>query len=432
MPVTNIRMICPRALCTMASDAKPGSVVVISDGRIVDVGAKSDMVQKYPSSEIIELPDCLVMPSLVNAHSHISLSDTFGKVSGKTFIEWLANLIELRKDRTSDDIEKASQDGLRQLVRMGITTIGDSNPDLIPLEVAINKKFRGVFYFEVFGITAPIQSVKIKEYREQLQAGLKLQNSYSRLGISPHTPYTVTASVMRFASGFASKHNLPVSVHVAESMFELEFMKSKNSDARKIMAPYSRRIPVVEGSLMSYLDSYKILSEKTICAHGVYLSDDDFKLLAKRKGTLVSCPSSNRNVGSDFLDISRPFNAGVNVCIGTDSPASSDGYDLFHELRIALMVDGEKRLAITALDALRMITVNPARILGFGDEVGTIEKGKSADLIAIKPPQKFDFDADDIPEEILRNVSGEDVVMTMSSGKVRFSSLKTIPEENPI
>jgi cytosine/adenosine deaminase-related metal-dependent hydrolase len=416
----------------MASDTQPDSVVVISEGRIIDVGRKSDMVEKYPTAEKIELPDCLVMPSLVNAHSHISLSDAFGKVSGKTFIEWLANLIELRKDRSSDDNVKASRDGLNQQIRMGITTIGDSNPDLIPLEVALRNKFRGVFYFEVFGITAPIQSVKIREYKEQLEEGLKLQNDLTRLGISPHTPFTVTPSVMRFASGFASKHNLPLSLHIAESEFEIEFMKSKDSDARRIMFPFSRRIPVVDGSLMSYLDSHKLLGQKTACAHGVYLSDDDFKLLAKRKGTLVSCPSSNRNVGSDFLDISRPFNEGVNVCIGTDSPASSDGYDLFHELRLALRYESEKPLAISAKDALRMITVNPAKALGFENEVGTIERGKSADLIAIKPSGNFNFNADDICEEILRNVKGEDVAMTMSSGDVRYSSLDSFPVENPI
>ena len=146
----------------------------------------------------------------------------------------------------------------------------------------------------------------------------------------------------------------------------------------------------------------------------------------------MSCPSSNRNIGAGILDLTKPLNAGVNVCIGTDSPASSDGYDLFNELRLALEVDSDNRIPVNGFDALRMITVNPSRALGFDRDIGTIEPGKSADLIALRISDKIDSNPDNIHEEIFRNISADDIALTISMGKVRYTSIDGIPVEDPI
>lgn len=426
------RIISARIVVTMCSAPIPDGAVAFRDGRIISVGAKSEIIREFEKAGIIDVGDGILMPALVNAHTHISLSDAGEVNTKKPFSEWLMDLIAYRRLLTDSDILTSSTNGLRELIRNGITTTGDSDLNLIPLQSALANDFRGVFYFEVFGLVNLIQTLGIWKYKRVLKKADRLANKITRIGISPHTPYTVTPAVMRFASSYADQHKLPVSMHVAESMGEIEFMRSRKCEYRKMFAPFERRIPTTELTPLNYVDSYGIINNRFICAHGVHLADDEFNLLAKRSASLVTCPSSNHNLHAGHLDIRKPLDASVNLCVGTDSPASGDGYDLFNELRLALRIPDGDEISIEPVKALEMITTNPAKALGFEDEVGTIEAGKAADLIALKMPGGFNCDVDNVHDVIVQQISGDDVMLTISMGKVRHSELSDVPVESPV
>ncbi len=425
-------IISARIAVTMCSAPIPDGAVAFRDGKIISVGAKSEIIREFEKARIIDVGDFVLMPALVNAHTHISLSDA-GKVNTKkSFAEWFEGLMAYRRPLADSDFVTAATNGLKALMRNGITTIGDSDPGLIPLKCALANDFRGVFFLEVFGIADVIQLFAIWKYKREMKKASKLANEITRVGISPHTPYTVTPSVLRFASSYANQNKLPVSMHVAESRGEIEFMRSRDGELRKLFSPFERRIPTTELTPLNYVDSNGIINNRFICAHGVHLTDDEFKLLARRSGSLVTCPSSNHNLHAGHLDIRKPLNASVNLCVGTDSPASGDGYDLFHELRLALRIPAGDKISIEPVKALEMITTNPAKALGFEDDIGTIEPGKSADLIALKMPGGFNWDADDVHDAIVQQITGDDVMLTISSGKVRYSRLSDVPIESPV
>lgn len=425
-------IISARIVVTMCSAPIPDGAVAFRDGRIISVGAKSEIVREFEKARIIDAGDFILMPALVNAHTHISLSDAGEVNTKKSFSEWFEGLMAYRRRLTALDFVTATTNGLKALLRNGITTIGDSDPGLTPLKCALANGFRGVFFFEVFGIADVIQLLAIWKYKLELKKAIKLKSEITRMGISPHTPYTVTPAVLRFASSYANQHKLPVSMHVSESRGEIEFMRSRDGELRKLFSPFERRIPTTELTPLNYVDSYGIINNRFICAHGVHLTDDEFKLLSKRSASLVTCPSSNHNLHAGHLDIRKPLDASVNLCVGTDSPASCDSYDLFHELRLALRIPDGDEISIEPVKALEMITTNPAKALGFADDVGTIETGKSADLIVLKTPDGFNCDADNVHDVIVHQISGDDVMLTISSGEVRHSRLGDVPVESPV
>jgi len=425
--VNETRIISARHVVTIASDPIQGGAIAIRNDRIIDVGPQKSLIDIYPKVPILNLSEHILMPALVNAHTHIALTNAANFVSDKEFLDWLLALMPWMMKQSRKDFFKSSLNGLNEMIKSGITAIGDSFFILEPLRAALKHDFRCVFFFEVFGISAFLQNIAILKYKNALKSGLKLQSTKTRLGISPHAPYTVTPQVLKFASKFSTINKMRISMHISETEDEIEFLHSLKGRFRQQFEPSGKKIPITNLSLLEYIDSFGLVNDRFLAIHGVHLTDNEFALLAKRKGHLVSCPSSNKNLKTGWLDIERPFKAGVNTCIGTDSPASSDGIDLFNELRLALKTGTPDEINISARDALFMITINPSRALGFEKEIGTIEVGKSADILALKPPDGIDKWHGDIENLIIRKSKADDVDLTISSGIVKHSRIDTIP-----
>ena len=409
----------------MIDDPIIDGAIAFAGDRIVDLGSKDDINRKYRNAETIDLGNRILMPALVNAHTHVSLTDA-GLISGDDFLDWLKNLMPWMYSCTPADLLFSSMAGLNGMLKAGITTIGDSFFSYESMKAALVMKFRGIFFHEVFGISAPFQCHAIMKYRREMNIGMKLATAMCRLGISPHALYTVTPAVMKFANDFSRKNEMRISMHVAESQGELEFLRSSSGQFRHQFTPNVKRIPTTSLPPLEYLDSFGIVNERFIAIHGVHLTESEFELLARRKGHFVTCPSSNANLKTGRLDLRKPLNAGVNICVGTDSPASSNGIDLFKELRPALRIGEPDEIKIDSRDALAMITRNPAKALGFENEIGTIEAGKCADLIALEIPRNTSESGINIEDWVVRNSGADDVALTISSGIVRYSRIPEI------
>jgi 5-methylthioadenosine/S-adenosylhomocysteine deaminase len=422
----DMRVICVKYIVTMMSEPIVDGALVF-DEKIIDIGSRNTILEKYKTYPIIDLQNHVLMPALINAHTHIALTNARGFMPNKEFLDWLIALIPWMRKQSDESFFESSMNGIREMFRAGITTIGDSFFNFEPMHAALKNDFRCVYFYEVFGVSALFQFTAVNKYRRALFKGSRMQSNKTRLGISPHAPYTVTQQVLKFASEFSRQKNLRVSMHVAETAGEIEFLHSTKGRFRRQFEPSGRRIPVTNLSPLEYIDSFGLLNDRFIAVHGVHLTDSEFVLLAGRGGHLASCPSSNRNLKTGQLDLNKPINAGINICIGTDSPASCDSIDLFSELRFALRIENRDEINIKPFDALSMITGNPARALGFADEVGTIEIGKSSDIIALKPPQDSRGWGNNVEEIILRNSKADDVDLTIASGKIRHSRIDDIP-----
>ena len=409
-----------RYVVTMVDELIVDGAVAFDGGRIIDVGTGDEVTRKHQDVKVIDLGNRIVMPALVNAHSHVAITDAAGLIESKEFLDWLVDLMPWMRSRTPDEFMRSSINGLNGMLKAGITTIGDSFFAPEPMIAALKMGFRGIFFHEVFGVSAVFQFAAIGKYTRELMARMDLEYDNCHLGISPHAPYTVTPSVLRFVKKFSAADKMRISMHVAETLDELEFLRSSTGKFRRQFTPIGRRIPTTNLSPLEYIDSFGIVNDRFLAIHGVHLTESEFGLLASRGGHLVTCPSSNRNLKTGRLDLRKPLNAGVNACVGTDSPASSDGIDLFNELRLALGIGESDEIRMNPRDALAMITKNPAKALGFEKEIGTIEAGKSTDLIALDIRGESSG-LINIEDSIVRNTNADDVALAVSSGIVKYS-----------
>ncbi|MEW5976198.1 MAG: amidohydrolase family protein [Acidobacteriota bacterium] len=389
--------------------------VVVNGSRIVAVGPYEDIRQHHGSQVTWNFPNGVVMPGLVNAHTHLELSVLRGVLEDLPFWTWIRRLTQLKYEALSlGDIRVSALLGAVEAVRSGITTIGDPMDLGTSLDAALITGMRGVLYQEVFS-PIPEEATKVAgelrlkianlrrllggEWRPEAPLAPLVQGYCNpvperlNLGISPHSPYTVSAPLLRESCAWADSEGLPVCIHAAESAAESEFLKE---GAGPIAASYRQRgirwdPPAC--SAIEYLRRLGVLRSRTLLVHCIRLSDNDSRSMAVQGVSAVHCPKSNLKLKNGIMPLRELLTAGIRIGLGTDSVASNNNMDLFEEMRMAhfsagtredlISPDGTQPVPFSAEAALRMVTLGGAEALGLQQEVGSLETGKRADLIAV-------------------------------------------------
>jgi 5-methylthioadenosine/S-adenosylhomocysteine deaminase len=280
---------------------------------------------------------------------------------------------------------------------------------------------KGIFFYEVFGLGTLDLTGSIKRNRTLIEQYASESTDSLRFGIAPHAPYTVTPSMGRMAAEMASKLGCPMSTHIAETRDEVEFFL--HGTGRFSTARRGARFPLqnIINTSTDYFKSLNLLTDKTLVVHGVHLSDNDLNNLNEIGCTMVTCPTSNAKLGAGIARVGTWKNKGLNICIGTDSPASGETFDMFEEMRrFVLMqrgITGELD-NFTAEEVLRMVTANPARALGVQQMVGDLREGSCADLILITPEKIRNRDPYDT---LLWSAGADDIQKVWSDGREVYS-----------
>lgn len=366
--------------------------VLVADGKIAWVGPRAaapvgDLGDGESGDVAVEdMGRSVLMPGLVNAHSHLELTTLRGLLEGLDFREWLQTLTALRRDLlTSDDLADAARVGIAEALRHGITTLADTTDSAAPLHAMREMGVRGVGYVEVFG-PDPVQcDAAMHQLRGRVESLRRLDTSLVRVGISPHAPYTVSAALFRAAAEMARVEGLPLAVHIAESGAEERFVRHGEGPfaarlrARNILvAPQAR-------SSIALLKACGVLDVQPLLIHAIRVDDEDLRAIAAARASIVHCPISNLKLGHGVAPLDRMLAHGVRVGLGTDSVASNDRMHLVDEARQAILLHALRSEQPDSLDAhaaLSLATLGGAAALGMEERIGTLEPGKAADLAA--------------------------------------------------
>ncbi len=373
----------------------------IEDGAVFIVGNKIRSVapwrdlRPHLTGKVRNLGEVILLPGLVNAHCHLDYTDMAGQLpQPKNFTDWIGSMIAAKSGWGYSDYARSWVRGAHQLLRTGTTTVGDIEviADLLP-EVWDTTPLRVFSFFEMTGIRAKrLPKDILRETMEQIE---QLRHARNRAMLSPHAPYSTLPELLQLTARAAKRKKMLVSVHVAESVQEFEMFRNARGGMFQWMGRNERNNSDCGlGSPVAHLARNRLLGENVLAIHVNCLARGDATLLAKNKTHVVHCPSSHEYFRHPPFERARLANAGVNLCLGTDSLATTlksgrklPELDMFAEMRELANHDRE----VSPAEILRMATINGARALGMAGKIGELSANAQADIIAIPASGKTEL-----------------------------------------
>jgi len=360
--------------------------VVVEGERMVFVGPRAELPARFQSDPCVDLGDAVLMPGLVNAHTHLEITALRGFLEGLAFPDWLAVLTQARRECFDpDSLLDSSCAGIAEGLRNGITTYADTTESGAPLHAMHAMGVRGVGYLEVFGPDPSQRDGAMDTLLARAGEHRARDTSLVRTGLSPHAPYTVSASLYRAVADVARLEAWPVAAHIAESVAETAFVRDGTGPFADRLGARGIRVSPQARSPIALLDACGLLDCRPLLIHAIQIDTDDIARIAGHGATVVHCPVSNLKLGHGLAPVRELCSAGVSLGLGTDSVASNDRMDLLGEARLAALLAATRAGvpdALSAHDALALATIGGARALGLGDQIGSLEVGKRADLAA--------------------------------------------------
>jgi cytosine/adenosine deaminase-related metal-dependent hydrolase len=359
--------------------------VVVSEGRIAYVGPRD----QAPPGADRHLGEALLMPGLVNVHTHLELTVMRGFLEDLAFHEWIVRLNRVKRalldrERLLDSARLGVQEGLRA----GITTYADTCDSGVALDAMLEAGVRGVMYQEVFGPDPAGCADSMDTLRRKVDALRPRETGLVRLGVSPHAPYTVSDALYRAVSEYAARETLPVAVHIAESKVERDLVERGAGVFADGLRRQGIRVEARGRSSVDLLARAGVLDAGALLIHCVHLDAQDVRLVSQAGAPVAHCPVSNAKLGHGTSPVVELLAAGVTVGLGSDSVASNNRMDLLAESRAAVLAQRARHArhdVLGAREALGMATLGGARALGLEHEIGSLEVGKSADLACAVP-----------------------------------------------
>ncbi|WP_097460520.1 TRZ/ATZ family hydrolase [Mangrovitalea sediminis] len=347
--------------------------VAVDDGRIIAVLPLAEAEARFQPKQKKALGRHVLLPGLINMHGHAAMTLFRGLADDLPLMTWLNDHIWPAERRFVDEnfVADGTLLAIAEMIRGGTTTFSDMYffPE-VTAEVAHSHRIRSQICFPVLDFPTSWGSGP----EEYLRKGLNLYDRYRNsewinVGFGPHAPYTLSDGPMRQIVSLAEEIDATIQIHLHETAFEVQ--EAINNTG---LRPTQR------------LAELGMLTPRTQCVHMTQIDDHDVRLLVESGATVVHCPESNLKLASGFCPTEKLRAAGVNLTLGTDGAASNNDLDLLGEMRTAALlakaVSGNAA-ALNAHQTLAMTTINAARALGRDNDLGSLETGKLADIIAI-------------------------------------------------
>lgn len=394
--------------------------VVEHEGRIVYVGSADGA----PAGEDHDLGESVLLPGIVNAHTHLELTSMRGFLEDLCFNDWIDKLRSSRKEALTDEmLLDSARFGIVEGLHAGITTYADTCSTGLVMQAMLEMGVRGIMYQETFG-SAPEQcDESMAVLRAALARLAPMQTDLVRLGVSPHAPYTISDSLYAASARLANELGLPMGLHIAESASEQEIVCNASGPfaeewrLRGLTVTPRARTPV------ALLEATGCLSPSTMLIHCVQLDAEDIDTIARHGCSVAHCPASNAKFGHGISPVADLLAKGVIIGLGSDSVASNNRMDILEEARLAILFQRavkQSERAFSAQQALELATIGGARALGIGDKVGSLEVGKDADLAAFSLSAARATPVGDIIAAILFAVAGTPAHFVAVRGEPRI------------
>ncbi|MDT9631434.1 TRZ/ATZ family hydrolase [Pseudomonas sp. JV449] len=364
-------------LPTWLVPVEPAGVVLkdhgvgIRNGRIAFIGPRAAAL-KLSATEVRELPGMLLSPGLINAHGHAAMSLFRGLADDLPLMTWLEKHIWPAEAKWVDEafVRDGTDLAIAEQLKGGITCFSDMYfYPKVASDCVHNSGMRAQIAIPILDFPIPGAGTADEAIRQGIELFGDLKH-HPRIKITfgPHAPYTVCDANLEKIRVIAEELDAAIHMHVHETAFEVQQAVEQTGER-----PLAR------------LGRLGLLGPRFQAVHMTQISEDDLALLVESNTSVIHCPESNLKLASGFCPVERLWQAGVNVAIGTDGAASNNDLDLLGETRTAAMLAKAVAGSATALDAhraLRMATLNGARAMGLESEIGSLEVGKAADMVA--------------------------------------------------
>jgi cytosine/adenosine deaminase-related metal-dependent hydrolase len=390
-----------------------GAVLIGADGRISAVGLDA-VVPRPHDTPAVEFDDAVILPGLINTHTHLELTGFAAQVPEREFATWIRRLRELKTTRTAAEYVAAARRGLAECYAAGVTTVADTGDSGAVIRVLAEAGGSGVAYQEVFGPRPSQSEASLTGLQERVRELAPLATGRVRIGVSPHAPYTVSGPLFSAVAGWARAEGLPLAVHVAESGAESQFLLAGSGPFAQAWLARGISLPPSAGfTPVRWLAEHGVLSDRCLCIHAVQIDPTDIRQLADSGAAVAHCPLSNLAHDHGVAPLAALLEAGVRVGLGTDSEVSVGRPDLLAEARAAATQAG-----LNPDTVLELGTLGGARALGLDRETGSLTPGKWGDCAIIRVAE-----GNGDPAEMVLHSSAHDVLGTYVGGREVYRTL---------
>ncbi len=389
--------------------------IYIEGSRIASIGKRPE---GFSEDKVIEGKDRLAIPGLVNCHTHSYMSFMRNVADDLSFMDWLFGSIDpIEQQMTDEDTYWGACLAIIEMMKSGTTCFNDMQMNIHQTTRAVKESgMRAVISRGLVGSgNDEAGQMRLKQAYEERDAAADCDRLTFMLG--PHAPYTCDDGFMRIVSGEAKKNNMRIHVHLSESESEIEQIREKYHCTPIEMA-----------------EKNGLFDVPAVAAHCVQITEGDMDILKRRNVSVVTNPASNMKLGNGFAPVSEMLEKGINVCIGTDGAASNNSLNLFHEMSLlALIHKGVKRTpqCISAGETIRIATINGAKALGLENEIGSLEKGKKADIAILNLNTASLTPRNNLIAGLSYSANGSEVETVIIDGKLTMEDRKilTMDEE---
>ncbi|MFZ1701321.1 MAG: amidohydrolase family protein [Pyrinomonadaceae bacterium] len=403
--------------------------VAIDGSEIAAVGPSHTLIAQFPDAVIEDFGDAAILPGFVNCHSHLEITSMRGALDDveHDFRSWLLKLNHLRSELTDEDICAAAVAGAIEGARAGVTCFGDIGR-LGHAGIAALKQvgLRGIVYqeteFSPDNRTADEDFLKLAQKYEALKAE---ETDLVKVGISPHSPYTVGSRLFELIAQYAILNRVPLTIHAAESAAEMELLTRGTGFFTEVYERFDLEWQSPHCTPIEYLERLGVLSTQPLLAHCVRVSPSDLSKINANGAKIAHCPKSNAKFGHGYAPFEAMLDAGIAVGLGSDSVASNNVCDMLEESRFAALSarnrEGSTRF-ISATEAIETATLGGAKALALDHVIGTLESGKQADLAVISIDNPRQEPVTDINAALVFSSNAHDVRFTMVAGNEIYRS----------
>ena len=390
--------------------------VAVDGADIVGVDTADAIRKQFRSTDTIDAGGQIVMPGLVNTHTHAPMVMFRGLADDLTLMEWLNKYIFPAEAKTvsPEMVRAGTRLAALEMIQSGTTTYAD----MYYFEEEIARETKGAGLRAVLGQTIiqfPVPDAKTPA--DSLARAEKFIAEFKgdpliTPAVAPHAMYTLDGPTLRAARELARRNGVPTIIHLAETRDE-------------VMTAQER----FKSSPVSYLDNLGFLGPGVIAAHGVWVSDADIAVLKAREVGVSHNPESNMKLASGTAPVTAYLRAGVALGLGTDGAASNNDLDMFEAMRVASLLHKLQTMdprVLTAKTALEMGTIGGARVLGMEKQIGSLERGKRADLIVVSARNARHTPMYDPLSHLVYVTNGDDVQTTIVNGRVLMRDRKVL------